>query len=70
MKQLDRFETTRRVGILGIVGNIFLLIIKIIVGIFLPIFLVYLILVYFLQNIIDLKLTLALIMKSDSAIKR
>ncbi len=30
---MDRFETTRRVGILGIVGNIFLLIIKIIVGI-------------------------------------
>ena len=31
---MNRFETTRRVGILGIVGNIFLLIIKIIVGIF------------------------------------
>ena len=30
---MNRFETTRRVGILGIVGNIFLLIIKIIVGI-------------------------------------
>ena len=31
---MNRFETTRRVGLLGIVGNIFLLIIKIIVGIF------------------------------------
>ena len=31
---MNRFETTRRVGILGIVGNIFLLIIKIVVGIF------------------------------------
>ena len=30
---MNRFETTRRVGILGIVGNIFLLIIKIVVGI-------------------------------------
>ena len=30
---MNRFETTRRVGILGIVGNIFLLIIKIAVGI-------------------------------------
>lgn len=30
---MNRFETTRRVGLLGIVGNIFLLIIKIIVGI-------------------------------------
>ena len=31
---MNRFETTRRVGLLGIVGNIFLLIIKVIVGIF------------------------------------
>lgn len=30
---MNRFETTRRVGLLGIVGNIFLLIIKVIVGI-------------------------------------
>ena len=30
---MNRFETTRRVGLLGVVGNIFLLIIKVIVGI-------------------------------------